>query len=63
MTVMNESWGSDNVANTLTQNENFTLFIMGFTMYEIKTPVPPNAGNGIQSCGGMLNFISWAVRL
>ena len=55
---MNESRGSDNVANTLTQNENCTLFIKGFTMYEIKTPVPPNAGNGIQSCVGMLNFIS-----
>jgi len=60
---MNESRGSDNVANTLTQNENCTLFIKGFTMYEIKTPVPPNAGNGIQSCVGMLNFISWGVTL
>ena len=58
MTGMNESRGSDNVANTLTQNENFTLFLMGFTMYEMKTHVPLNAGNEIQSCGGMLNFIS-----
>jgi len=33
-----------------------TLFIMGFTIPEIKTPVPPNAGNEIQSCVGMLNF-------
>ena len=46
---------------TLIQNENFTLFIMGFTIREIKTPVPPNAGNEIQSCVGMLNFISWGV--
>ena len=38
--------------NTLTQNENFTLFIMGFTIPEIKTPVPPNAGIEIQSCVG-----------
>jgi len=28
---------------------------MGFTLSEIKTPVPPNAGNEIQSCVGMLN--------
>ena len=27
------------------QNENFTLFMMGFTMHEKKTPVPPNAGS------------------
>ena len=40
----------------LTQNKNFTLFIMGFTIPEIKTPVPPNAGNEIQSFVGMLNF-------
>jgi len=32
---------------------------MGFTMHEKKTPVPPNAGNEIQSYVGMLNFISW----
>ena len=38
------------------QNKNFTLFIMGFTILEIKTPVPPNAGNEIQSCVGMLNL-------
>jgi len=31
---------------------------MGFTMHEIKTPVPPNAGIEIQSFLGMLNFIS-----
>ena len=43
------------------KNKNFTLFIMGFTIPEIKTPVPeiktpvpPNAGNEIQSCVGML---------
>ena len=42
---------------TLTQNENFPLFIMGYTIPEIKkTPVPPNAGNEIQSFVGMLNF-------
>ena len=38
---------------TLTQNENFTLFIMGFTIPEIKTYVPHNAGNEIQLCVGM----------
>ena len=32
------------VASILTQNKNFTLFILGFTIPEIKTPVPPNAG-------------------
>ena len=47
----------------LTQNKNLTLFIMGFTIPEIKTPVPPNARNGIQSFVGMLNFISWGVSL
>jgi len=26
-----------------------------------KTPVPPHAGNEIQSFVGMLNFISWRV--
>jgi len=31
---------------------------MGFTIPEIKTPVPPNAGNVIQSFVGMSNFIS-----
>jgi len=30
---------------------------MGFTIPEIKTPVPHKAGNEIQSCVGMLNFI------
>ena len=34
---------------TLAQNENITLFIMGFTIPEIKTPVPPNVENEIQS--------------
>jgi len=48
---------------TLTQNKNYTLFIMGFTIPEIKTPVPPNAGNEIQSIVGKLNFISWGVKL
>ena len=48
---------------TLTQNKNRTLFILGFTIPEIKTPVPPNVGNEIQSCVGMLNFISWGVSL
>ena len=43
---------------TLTQNENCSRFLMGFTMNEIKTPVPPNAGSEIQSFLGMLNFIS-----
>ena len=38
------------------QNKKITLFIMGFTILEIKTPVPPNAGNEIQSCVGMLNL-------
>jgi len=32
------------------------LFIMGFTILEIKTPVPPNAGNELQSCVGLLNY-------
>ena len=32
-------------------------------MPEIKTPVPPNAGNENQSFVEMLNFISWAVSL
>jgi len=45
-----------------TQNENVTLFIMGSTIPEIKTPVPPNAGNEIQSYVGTLNF-SCGVRL
>ena len=47
--------------STITQNEKFTLYIMWFTIPEIKTPVPTNAGNEIQSCVGMLNFISWGV--
>ena len=35
---------------------------MVFTIHEIKkSPVPPNAGNEIQSFVGMLNFISWGV--
>jgi len=40
----------------LTQNKNLTLFIIGFTILEIKTPVPHNAGNEIQSFVGMFNF-------
>ena len=37
---------------------------MGFTIPEINTPLPPNAGNEIQSFVGMLlNFISWGVSL
>jgi len=43
--------------------KDLTLFIMGFAIPEIKTPVPPNAGNVIQSFVGMLNFISWGVSL
>jgi len=39
------------------------MFTMGFTIPEIKTPVPPNAGNEIQSYVGVLNFISWGVSL
>ena len=50
-------------SSTLTQNENFTLFIIGFTISEIKTPVPPNAGNEIQSFVRMLNLIGWGVSL
>ena len=30
---------------------------MGFTIPEIKTPVPHNAQSETQSCVGMLNFI------
>ena len=48
---------------TLAQNKKNTLYIMGFTIPEIKTPVPPNAGNEIQLCVGMLNFISHGVSL
>jgi len=38
---------------------------MVVTIPEIKTttPVPPNAGNEIQSCVGMLNVISWEESL
>ena len=32
-------------------------------MHENKTSVPPNAGTGIQSFVGMLNFISWRLNL
>jgi len=39
--------------NTLSQNKNCTLFILGFTIPEIKTPVPHNAGNEIQSFVGV----------
>ena len=45
------------------QNKNVILFIIGFTISEIKTAVPHNAGNEIQSFVGMLNFISWGVSL
>jgi len=30
-------------------------------MHEKKTPIPSSAGSGIQSCLGMLNFISFGV--
>ena len=53
----------DKYTDILTQNKNVTLFIMGFTIPEINTPLPPNAGNEIQSFVGMLNFISWGVSL
>ena len=43
--------------------KNFKLFIMGFTIPEIKTPVPPNAGSEMKSCVGMFNFIIWGVGL
>jgi len=36
---------------------------MGFTILELKTPVPTNAVNENQSCIGMLNFIGWGVSL
>jgi len=36
---------------------------MGFTIPEIKTRVPHNAGNEIQSFVGMLNCISWGESL
>ena len=36
---------------------------MGFTIPEIKTPVPPNAVNEIQPFVGMLNVISWGISL
>jgi len=38
-------------------------FIMGFTMHEKKTPLPPNLGSGIQSFLGMLNFIILGIGL
>ena len=44
--------------------ETLHFFIMGFTIPEIKTPVPPpppHAGNEIQSFVGMLDFIRWGV--
>ena len=46
-----------------TRPKKFTLFVMGFSIPEIKMSQPPNAGNEIQSLVGMLNFISWAVSL
>jgi len=51
------------MSTVLTQNKRFTLFIIGFTIPEIKTPVPPNAGIEIQSFVGMLNFICFGVSL
>ena len=36
---------------------------MGFTISEIKTPVPPNAGSEMKSCVGMFNFIICGVSL
>ena len=36
---------------------------MGSTIPEIKTPVLSKAGNEIQSCVGMLNFVSREVSL
>jgi len=32
-------------------------------MHEKKTPVPPDAGSGIEPFIEMLNFISWGVSL
>ena len=51
--------------STLPKMKTLTLFIhvMGFTLPEIKTPVHPNAGSEIQSCVGMLNYISYGVNL
>ena len=37
--------------------------LLGFTIPEINTPVPHNAGNEIQSFVGVWNFISWGVSL
>ena len=32
-------------------------------MHEKQTPIPHNAGEGIQSCVRVLSFISWEVSL
>ena len=45
----------------LTYTKFVTLFKIGFAIPEIKTPVPPNAGNEIQSW--LANLISWEVNL
>ena len=37
--------------------------MMGCTIHEKITPTPPNAGSGIQSCGRLLNCISFRVSL
>ena len=37
--------------------------MMGFTMNDIKTPVPPNAGSGIQSFVRVFNVISLGMSL
>ena len=55
-------YSKENPTNTLTQNELHT-FIMGFSMHEKITPVPPNAGSGIQSCVRLFNLISWGLSL
>ena len=55
-------FSKENPTNTLTQNELHT-FIMGFTMHEKKTLVPPNAGSGIQSCVRLFNLINRGVSL
>jgi len=46
---------------TLTQNENITHLYWDSLCMKT-TPVPPNAGTGIQSFVGMLNFSSWGMN-
>jgi len=53
----------DQIRTTLTQNENVYTAYNGIYYTWGKTPVTPNAGNEIQPCVGMLNFISWGVSL